>query len=63
VEDLLGPVLASKLPILLAADRSLARMAGREPHFPSKKEIWLRWLSLLKDVPLFWILRLFRKKR
>ena len=62
VEDLLGPVLASKLPILLAADRSLARMAGREPHFPSRKEIWLRWLGLMKDVPLFWIRRLFRRK-
>jgi len=62
LEDLLGPVIASKLPLLLAADRSLARMAGREPHFPSRKEIWLRWLGLMKDVPLFWTRRLFRRK-
>jgi len=61
VEDLLGPVMASKLPLLLSADRSLARMAGREPHFPSRKEIWLRQLSLIKDVPLFWMRRFFRK--
>ena len=62
VEDLLGPVIASKLPILLSADRSLARMAGREPHFPSKKEVWLRRLHLTIDVPRFWMRRLFRKQ-
>ena len=63
VEDLLGPVIASKLPVLLSADRSLARMAGREPQFPRRKDNLLRQLRLIKDVPLFWVRRLFRKKR
>lgn len=61
LEDLLGPVIASKLPALIAADRSLARMAGREPHFPSKKDIWLRRLRLVKDIPMFRIRHFFRK--
>ena len=63
VEDLLGPVIASKLPVLLSADRTLARMAGREPQFPSRKDKLLRQSRLIKNVPLFWIRRLFRKKR
>lgn len=58
LDDLLGPVIASKLPVLLSADKSLARMAGREPHFPTRKETWLRRLRLMKDVPLHWLRRL-----
>lgn len=62
LEDLLGPVIASKLPVLLSADRGLARMAGREPRFPNNKEIWLRRLGLTINIPLFWLRRLFCKK-
>lgn len=58
LEDLLGPVISSKLPVLISADRSLARMAGRSPHFPSLKETWLRRFRLMRDVPLHWIRRL-----
>lgn len=58
VEDLLGPLIASKLPVLISADRSLARMAGREPHFPTRKETWLRRLRLVRDVPRHWLRRL-----
>lgn len=61
LEDLVGPVTASKLPSLFSADRSLARMAGRQPHFPSRKETWLRQLRLIRDLPLFWVRRLFLK--
>ncbi len=57
LDDLLGPLTKSKLPILLSADRSLARMAGREPHFPSGKEIWLRRLRLIRDIPRHWFRR------
>jgi len=35
VEDLLGPMTAARLPMILAADRGLARMAGREPREPT----------------------------
>jgi hypothetical protein len=35
VEDLLGPMAAARLPMILAADRGLARLAGREPREPS----------------------------
>lgn len=63
LQDLLGPVIASKLPMLIAADRSLARMAGREPKFPSTKDIWLRRLRLIKDVPVFWVRRCFKRQR
>ncbi|NBB81740.1 MAG: hypothetical protein GVY36_20270 [Verrucomicrobia bacterium] len=59
LEDLLGPVTASKLPLLISADRSLARMAGRAPHLPTRKEIWLRRLRLMWHVPTFWARRLF----
>jgi hypothetical protein len=61
IEDLLGPMLTSRLTALLLADRSLARMAGREPHFPSGSDFFIRRLRLIKDVPLFWIRRFFRK--
>lgn len=39
LEQLLGPVLATKLPLLIAADRGLARMAGREAREPSEREL------------------------
>jgi hypothetical protein len=58
LEDLLGPLIMSKLPVLLSADRSLARMAGRAPHLPSRKETWLRRLRLMIDIPLHWLRRL-----
>jgi hypothetical protein len=35
VEDLLGPMTAARLPMILAADRGLARLAGREPREPT----------------------------
>ena len=35
VEDLLGPMTAARLPMMLAADRGLARLAGREPREPT----------------------------
>jgi len=35
VEDLLGPMTAARLPMILAADRGLAGMAGREPRAPT----------------------------
>ena len=35
VEDLLGPMTAARLPMILAADRNLARMAGREAREPT----------------------------
>jgi hypothetical protein len=35
VEDLLGPMTAARLPMMLAADRSLTRMAGRAPRDPT----------------------------
>ena len=38
VEDLLGPMAAARLPMMLAADRPLARMAGREPHEPTIRD-------------------------
>lgn len=58
LEDLLGPVIASKLPVLLSADRSLARMAGREARLPSIKETFFRLLRLVRDVPRHWFRRL-----
>jgi hypothetical protein len=58
VEDLVGPVIASKLPVLISADKSLARMAGREPHFPTSKENWRRRLRLMRDIPRHWLRRL-----
>lgn len=61
IQDLLGPVLASRLPVLLSADRGLARIADREPIFPSKKNSFIRWIRLLKDVPLFWVRRVLYK--
>ena len=57
LENLLGLVIASKLPVLISADRGLARMAGRSPHFPSRKETWLRRLRLMRDIPWHWIRR------
>lgn len=59
LEDLLGPLITSKLSILLSADRGLARTAGRKPQFPSPKDIWLRRLRLIVDMPRYWLLRLF----
>jgi hypothetical protein len=61
LEDLLGPTIASKLPLLISADRSLARMAGRAPHFPTRQETWLRRLRLVWYVPAFWASRLFSR--
>ena len=37
VEDLLGPMTAARLPMMLAADRGLARLAGREPREPTPR--------------------------
>ena len=34
VDDLLGPMTAARLPMILAADRGLARLAGREAREP-----------------------------
>lgn len=59
LEKLLGPVIASKLSMLLSADHGLARMAGREPRFPHTRDKCLRLLALSKDVPLHWIRRLW----
>lgn len=58
LDELLGPQIASKLPVLLSADKGLAHMAGREPHFPSQQEIWLRRLRLLRDIPRHWLRRM-----
>lgn len=52
LEELLGPRAASKLPLLLAADRGLARMAGREPRLPTRGDIWKRRLWLSWALPL-----------
>lgn len=58
VEDLVGPLIASKLPVMVGADRSLARMAGEEPHFPNAQEIWLRRFFLIRDILKHWLRRL-----
>jgi hypothetical protein len=57
LEELLGPLITSKLSLLLSADRGLARMAGRQPYFPSVKDIWLRRLRLIRDIPRHWFRR------
>lgn len=58
LQDLLGPLITSKLPVLLSADKGLARMSGREPHFPSKRETFFRHLSLIRDIPWHLLRRL-----
>lgn len=58
VEDLVGPAIASRLPSMIAADRSLARMAGREPRSPSRTERWRTRLKLMRDIPRHWLRRL-----
>ncbi len=35
IRDLLGPMTAARLPMILAADRPLARMHGQEPRLPT----------------------------
>lgn len=56
VEDLVGPAIASKLPIMLAADKGLARMAGREPTYPGKrKRKVLKLLRPIRDMRRRWL--------
>ncbi len=38
LEDLVGPMAAARLPLVLAADRPLARMAGAEPRLPALRD-------------------------
>lgn len=60
LDDLLGPYAASKLPLLLAADRGLARMAGREPRLITRGDIWKRRLWLMWALPLRRLRKLWR---
>lgn len=41
LEELLGPAIASHLPVLILADQSLARLAGRVPNFQVAKRYGL----------------------
>jgi hypothetical protein len=56
LEDLLGPEIASKLPIMFSADKGLARMAGREPTIPGKKKRKvLKRLRHISDIRRQWL--------
>jgi hypothetical protein len=56
LEDLLGSEIASKLPIMLSADKGLARMAGREPTIPGKKKRKVRKrLRQISDIRRQWL--------
>lgn len=56
LEDLLGSEIASKLPTMLAADKDLARMAGREPTYPGKiKRKLQKRLRPISDMRLKWL--------
>lgn len=57
VEDLVGPSIASKLPMMLDADKGLARLAGAEPSFPNRKEHWLRRLRRARNTIRYWLRR------
>lgn len=51
VDDLLGPMTAARLPMILAADRNLARMAGREPREPTPADRAAAFVRGLAGVP------------
>ena len=51
VEDLLGPFTAARLPMMLAADRGLARLAGREPRDPTPADRAAALLRGLAGLP------------
>jgi hypothetical protein len=51
VEDLLGPMTAARLPMMLAADRGLARAAGREPHEPTPADRARAFVKGLAGLP------------
>jgi len=56
LEDLLGSEIASKRPIMLSADKGLARMAGREPTIPGKKKRKVRKrLRQISDIRRQWL--------
>lgn len=49
--DLVGPMIAARLPLLLRADASLARLADRAPRKPSRLD-WARaWIAGAAGVP------------
>lgn len=51
VSDLVGPMIAARLPLLIEADASLARLAGRAPRKPSRLD-WVRaWLAGAAGAP------------
>ena len=51
VEALLGPMAAARLPMMLAADRGLARMAGRAPREPGAIDRVAAFLAGLAALP------------
>jgi Nucleotide-diphospho-sugar transferase len=51
VEDLLGPMTAARLPMMLAADRGLARLAGREPRLPTAADRAVAFARGLAGLP------------
>jgi hypothetical protein len=52
VGDLVGPRVAAQLPLLLANDRPLARMAGRKPRKPTPLDrLWAMGASVAFAVP------------
>lgn len=56
VQDLVGPAIASKLPIMLSADKGLARMAGREPTYPGRMKRKLqKRLRPIRDMLRRWL--------
>lgn len=56
----MGLLAASKLPFLLAGDRGLARLAGREPRAPTRRDALIRWGRVLAGLPRAMLGRLRR---
>lgn len=51
VEDLVGPMTAARLPMMLAADRGLAAMAGRTPRPPTAADRTAAFAAGLAALP------------
>jgi hypothetical protein len=47
----MGLLAASNLPFLIAGDRGLARLAGREPRMPTRRDRLIRWGRVLAGLP------------
>jgi Nucleotide-diphospho-sugar transferase len=56
--DLLGPMTAARLPMMLAADRGLARLAGREPREPTPGDQAAAFAAGLAGLPRWAAIRL-----